>query len=294
MKANWILQLTIKTEYLVLFRVLLGVLVVFAATMFVGLPARADVMISPIYVIFEGRQRSAEVTLVNVTNTTNVYRLEWSLTRQKEDGSYETLDQLPEGAIDPRTFVRFAPRQVTLMPQARQLVRLQLQKPEDLPDGEYRIHLNFKRLPNDQELRTRKNQTQGMSLELRVTVGVSMPVVIRHGDYKPNVQIADARFIHRKKGNTNEYRDPELMVRVERAGLYGTYGRLRVFWENDGKDTQIGTLNNFSVYADNPARVGFVPLTVDQVTTGRLRIVYEGDGPQRGKVLTEQYINIGG
>lgn len=257
-------------------------------------PASSDVMVSPIYTIFEGRQRSAEVTLVNTTNTTNVYRLEWSLTRQKEDGTYEKIEQLPEGTIDPRTFVRFSPRQVTLLPQARQLVRLQLQKPADLPDGEYRLHLNFKRLPNDEELRAKRAQGQGMSLELRVTVGVSMPIVIRQGDYDSKAEIVDARFVHRKKPSGKEFREPELMVKVARTGKHGTYGRLRVFWQDGKKDIQIGTLNNFSIYADNGGRIGYVPLTQSQITTGTLRVVYEGDGPQRGKIFTEQYINIGG
>lgn len=121
-----------------------------------------------------------------------------------------------------------------------------------------------------------------------------MSVIATMGRGHRHTEIADARFVRRKKGNNGEYRAPELMVRVNRTGKHGTYGRLRVFWENGDDDKQIGTLNNFSIYADNPSRVGYVPLSVEKVTTGRLRIVYEGDGPQRGKIFTEQYINIGG
>lgn len=291
------LPLTIETEsimsyvrkYLGFF--LLLVLLIGAG----GRLALADVMISPIYVIFDERARAAEVTLLNTTNSTNVYRLEWSLTQQKEDGSYQKIETLPPGQIDPRTFIRFSPRQVTLLPQSKQKIRLQLQKPADLPDGEYRVHLNFKRLPNDSAVdQARKDSPRGLSMELRVFLGISMPVVVRHGAYDAQVDVADARFVQRKNNTTGQMRDPELMVKINRTGKHGTYGRLRVFWENGGQEQQVGTLNNFSIFADNPSRIGYVPLNRADIPGGRLRIVYEGDGPQRGKILTEQTINIGG
>lgn len=258
--------------------------------------ARADIMITPIYVIFSDRDRSAEVTLLNTTNNTNIYRLEWSFTRQKEDGSYEKLSTVPEGQIDPASFMRFSPRQVTLLPQSKQKIRIQLQKPADLPDGEYRAHLNFKRLPNDDNVDntgTTGAPQKGMSMEFKISLGVSMPVVVRQGEYDARAEVVDARFVRRKNTMTGEMREPELMVKIARTGKHGTYGRLRVFWNNGGREEQVGVLNNFSVYADNSARVGYVQLNKASIPSGELRLVYEGDGPQRGQILAEQKIAIG-
>ncbi len=287
--AQLILRLIIKGYFmrksLIVFCFILGT--------FFSFPAFADIMISPIYVIFDGRTRAADVTVLNTTNTPNVYRLEWSVTRQREDGSYEKIDTLPEGMIDPRTFVRFSPRQFTLLPQTRQLVRIQLQKPADLPDGEYRLHLNFKRLPNTEGLQSGENQGPGIQMELRVTLGISMPIVVRHGAYSAKSKIADAKFVNRVNTTTKKEFPPELMVRVNRTGLHGTYGRLRVFWTNGGSEKLVGTLNNFSIYADNPSRVGYVRLSEQKITSGKLRIVYEGDGPQRGDIFAERLIQIG-
>ena len=81
---------------------------------------------------------------------------------------------------------------------------------------------------------------------------------------------------------------------VPPQAYHGTYGRLRVFWEKGGDQQEIGILNNFSIYADNSERTSNVPLNVTSVPTGNLRIVYEGDGPQRGKIFAEQIVKIGG
>lgn len=252
--------------------------------------SQANVMVSPIYVIIDGRSRSAEVSLLNTSNDTNVYRLSWTYNRQKEDGSYELVEKLKEGEVDPATFLRFSPRQVVIPPQGRQSVRLQLQKPENLPDGEYRIHLTFKQLPKQKTI-ANEPDSPGVTAGLRVNLGISIPVVIRHGTYNAKAKIIDAQFIPvRDASNPDPF--PKLRVKVSRSGAYSTYGRLRVFL-NDGKnDEQIGELNNFAIYAESASRVGYVPLTVNAATSGTLRIVYEGDGPQRGDVFTEQTISI--
>jgi hypothetical protein len=52
---------------------------------------------------------------------------------------------------------------------------------------------------------------------------------------------------------------PKLKVKVLREGVHGTYGRLRVLWNDGERETQIGELNNFAIYAETLARVGYVP-----------------------------------
>jgi hypothetical protein len=251
----------------------------------------ASFLISPIYVIFDDRRRSAEVTLLNTTKDTNLYRLSWKVSRQKEDGSYEFMEKLPEGMIDPREFVRFSPRQITLPAGARQLIRITLQKPANLPDGEYRLHLQFSRLPDEKSLADEESEEQGVSMLFRVTLGVAMPVVIRHGTYDARVTISEAKFVDRRAEGT--VKTPELLVRLDRTGKHGTYGRLRVFWQKDGQNIQIGTLNNMSVFADSSSRVAYIPLNENQISGGQVRIVYEGDGPQRGIIFTEKTLKVG-
>jgi fimbrial chaperone protein len=255
------------------------------------IPSFANVMISPIYIIFSDRDRSAEVTLFNTSDSINVYRLAWTYKRQKEDGSYENLSGPMDPAHDPAKFMRFSPRQVTLAPNGKQKIRIQLQKPADLPDGEYRMHLELQRLPNMESI-SNGQTAEGVQMQLRVFLGVAMPVVVRQGEYDAKTAIVDARFVTRKKEDGGSG-GPELMVKVTRTGKHGTYGRLRVFWQHDGEEEQVGTLNNFSIYAENPQRIGYVQLSRDSIPSGSLRIVYEGDGPQRGKIYSEQTIRVG-
>ncbi len=251
--------------------------------------AQANVMVSPIYVIFDNRMRSAEVTLLNTSDETNVYRLSWAYNRQKEDGSYESLKEPLPGTPDLASMIRFSPRQITIPPQGRQSVRLHLQRPSDLPDGEYRIHLTFQQLPKETPLP--RHEGPGITMGMRVAIGVSIPVVVRQGEYDAQAKIVDARFVPpaKEEGINN----PALMVKVARTGKHGTYGRLRVFWNNGEKQEEVGLLNNFAVYAENSARSAKVPMNTRSIPSGTLHLIYEGDGPQRGKIFAEQEIKIG-
>ena len=49
--------------------------------------ALADLMIMPVRVVFQAHDRTANVTLVNVANHKETYRLSWMYQKQKEDGS---------------------------------------------------------------------------------------------------------------------------------------------------------------------------------------------------------------
>lgn len=277
-----------NTQFCVFVRVLVLVALVVWGTM---ASAYASVMVSPIYVIFDRRTRSAEVTLLNSSNEENVYRLSWTYNRQKEDGSYEVIEKLKDGQPDPGSFIRFSPRQVVVPPQSSQSVRLQLQKPADLPDGEYRVHLTFKQLPKEKSSE-KEAGGPGVTAGLRVTLGISIPVIVRQGEYKVSVKITDARFIQvHDPLNPDPY--PKLRVTALREGTHGTYGRLRVLWNDGEREHQIGELNNFAIYSETTSRVGFVPLNVDRVPSGKLRVVYEGDGPQRGVLFSEQIISVG-
>ena len=110
---------------------------------------QASLTISPLRVVFEGRQRSAEVMLLNLSQEENTYRVGWIYNKMDEDGQYERVDQTLTPGYDVADFVLFSPRQVTIPPSGRQKVRLSLRRPPDLPDGEYRAHMIFQKLPKE-------------------------------------------------------------------------------------------------------------------------------------------------
>ena len=126
---------------------------VVAALLVLAVPAKplfaapGDLLISPVRVVLEGRQRSAELTLVNRGEETMTYRVEFENRRMLEDGRFESALEAREGELFADSMIRYAPRRITLEPGSPQTIRVLLRKPSDLAEGEYRSHLLFRAVP---------------------------------------------------------------------------------------------------------------------------------------------------
>ena len=106
----------------------------------------AQLSVSPKRVIFEGRERSQELLLLNTGDTSKTYRIHFKQLLMTEQGGFAAVES---PAFSASQAVRFSPRQVTLAPGSSQTVRLLLRKPKGFADGEYRSHLTFSELPDD-------------------------------------------------------------------------------------------------------------------------------------------------
>ena len=84
-----------------------------------------------------------------------------------------------------------------------------------------------------------------------------------------------------------------MVVKGSRTGKFGIIGNLKVLWTPPGgKEEQVGLLNNFNIFSENSHRIGRVPLTNPNIPDGKLRVIYEGDGPDKGKVFDEKIFPI--
>src|SRR6185312_597542 len=94
--------------------------------------ARADLTITPKRVVFLERGRSAEVTLLNITDHPNTYRFSWQMLKANSKGGYEPIPITKDNDKDPFSvpnMVVFSPRQVTIEPHGYQTIRLSLRRP---------------------------------------------------------------------------------------------------------------------------------------------------------------------
>lgn len=276
-------------------RCVLLLLTLWPATFFaLAKPADAALTISPLRIIFEGRTRSADVTLINTSQQTNTYRLGWVYNQMDEFGKYTRVANTLTPALDVGKHMIFSPRQVTLPPGARQRIRLSLRKPPDLPDGEYRAHLVFQKLPNESDSTTTSEDApeRGVTLSLKVLVGFSIPVIVRTGDYDATVDLTAPEFIPASPENKGV---AQLGLTLNRTGKHGTVGRVVVSWDKSDKpEKRIGLLNNVTIFPEMPKRYIRVDLNVPAVTSGNVTVTYYGDGPQRGVVLAEKTFPVGG
>ncbi len=253
--------------------------------------SHANLTISPLRIIFEGRQRAAEVMLLNLSQEENTYRVGWIYNKMNETGQYERVEESLTPGHDTADFVLFSPRQVTIPPSGRQKVRLSLRRPPDLPDGEYRAHMIFQKLPKEGGEPSIGTPEKGMRISMNVVLGFSIPVIVRQGEYDAQITMSNPRFIPVPEAKGDK---PRLELELNRTGKHSTLGRVIVTWDqatNPGK--RIGILNNVSIFPEMKKRIIRIQLNENSIPSGNLTVSYVGDGPQRGIIFSEMAIPVG-
>ncbi|HXO20041.1 MAG TPA: molecular chaperone [Thermoanaerobaculia bacterium] len=236
----------------------------------------SDLLVAPTRVVFEGRLRTAEITLVNIGSSTATYRISFVHLRMSEEGGTKEIETA--GAEPGERFadelIRYSPRQVTLEPNVAQTVRIQVRKPEDLAPGEYRSHLLFRAVPSaGRDAKTAEDAT-AFSVKLTAIYGVSIPVIVRQGDTSAKATLSDLEIVPPSGAEAM----PALRFRISRTGNQSIYGNLRVtFVPAGGKASVVGLANGVAVYTPNPVRRAVIPLHVPPgvvLKNGRLHLAY--------------------
>jgi fimbrial chaperone protein len=252
--------------------------------------ARADLTITPVRVVFQGRDRSMSVELLNITDHTNTYRMGWLEMKADDKGGYSLLPADDKNPNSVSNMVVFSPRQVTIEPHGHQVIRLSLRRPADLPPGEYRAHLSMTRIANALPPVADPHQ-KGVTMALYANLGFSIPVIVRSGEDKGlkvsliNPQLAMSH---------NTPPAPVLHIDLNRdGGKFSTYGSIKVLWQPaKGEEQQIGLLNNVALYPEVQQR--HVEVTLNQnPTSGTLKVVYLGKLESEGTTWAETSFPIG-
>lgn len=249
--------------------------------------ALADLTITPTRVVFLSRGRSATIELINITDHTNVYRMNWMETKATSSGKYEMVPVDKENPNSVSNMVIFSPRQVTIEPHGHQVIRLSLRRSADLPHDEYRSHLSITRLAKA-PLRKHDPNAKDISMALRVNLGFSIPVIVRSGEDR-DLKISLSSPELRMRGTK-----PILDIDVNRdSGKFSSYGFLEVYWTpNRGKEEKVGTLNNIALYPELQNRRVNIPLDQNP-TDGKIRVVYLGKYESEGTKWAEKTFPIG-
>lgn len=203
-----------------------------------------DLVVSPTRVVFEGRARSEQVVLSNQGTETATYRITLINMAMDETGNLRSVEQPPQGTENAAKLIRYAPRAVTIPPGGSQVVRLAVRKPSNLAAGEYRSHMLFRAVPpEDAGVSVAATpDEEGIAIQLIPVYGISIPIIVRHGDLDASAGIA----------NLELKREEEAVVLsgfVTRAGNRSVFGDITVDYQrNDGDSLVIGQLRRLAVY----------------------------------------------
>jgi hypothetical protein len=252
------------------------------------LPGIGDLLVAPTRVVFEGRTRAAELTLLNIGKQTATYRVTFSHLKMLETGELKEIETPEAGDHFADDLIRYSPRQVTLDPNVAQTIRLQVRKPENLPDGEYRSHLLFRAVPPESSQPAAAVESQekatGYSIKLTPIYGVSIPVIVRSGVTAVHTTLTDLAV----RAPEAAGQPTTLEMKIRRDGNQSVYGNLRVvFTPASGKQQVVGVLNGVAVYTPNPDRIVRIALQPPPglaLEKGRLKVTF-ARADQNGDVL---------
>ncbi len=252
--------------------------------------------VNPTRIVFEGRQKSAEVTLLNSANASATYRISFKNMRMLEDGSYEDITTPASGENFADEMIRYSPRQVILGPGESQTIRLQLRKPGNLATGEYRSHLLFASVPPEtagQDIEKDSLKEGEIAVKILTTYAITIPVIVRHGDLSASVTISDLALNPSEDTNASAV----LFLRLNRSGDRSVSGEINVTFKSDqgGDEQVVGLVYGINILSPSPARTLNIGLKAPEGVTiekGLLHIVYRARPEDGGAVLAEADLRI--
>lgn len=236
--------------------------------------AQGNLLITPRRAVFEGQKRSIDLNLANIGLDSATYAISLVQIRMKDDGSFELITAPDPGQNFADKNIRFFPRTVTLAPNEAQVVKVQLIKSGDLAPGEYRSHFYFRAVPGSAPRGEEKAPVDSGTISIKLTpiFGITIPVIIRIGEYSANISMTDIQLV-----NVNDT-VPRLSLTFHRSGTMSVYGDLTVDHISSlGKITRVGIANGIAVYTPNTIRkfqfnLNRVP-GVD-FSSGTIRVLY--------------------
>lgn len=267
-------------------------------TLLAAAPASADLMLYPTRIVFDKNQRAAQLELINNGQETATYRISLMNRRMSETGEFSTVDRPLPGEQFADALLRYSPRQVVLAPGAGQTIRILLRKPANLPAGEYRSHLQFDLVPEastnslDAQLGSGEKLTTGkVGVQLKALIGVSIPVIVRHGETAANVTLAGLELLKPVAGQA-----ATLALVLKRSGNRSVYGDLiATFTPKGGAEQEVGKAGGVAVYTPNPlrrAKLALKPPTGLVLARGTLRVTFRDRPEAGGKLLAEAAIEL--
>ncbi|MGP1282813.1 MAG: fimbrial biogenesis chaperone [Parasphingopyxis sp.] len=252
-----------------------------AATLGAPAPVQAnDLLVAPTRVVLNG-SRGTEVILNNIGDEEATYRISLELRRMTADGGLEEVEIPDESEEAALGMIRYAPRRVVLPPNQPQAIRIGVRAPEDIPDGEYRVHMLFRAIPRPRPAAAEAESAgEGFQIRLIPVYGVTIPIIVRHGNLTATAAIANPRIVE-------ENGVQAVGFDLSRVGDRSVYGEVTV--TRPGVDVPLARARGVAVYAEIGSRSVVIPVSEEFQgnLAGPVRIQYREPDSSGGALITE-------
>lgn len=210
------------------------ILALMASTLCMPLPVNA-IGLTIKRVIFEGPKRAEVITVINRSSKEKTYRMIWTQEVMNEDGRLEQVEEDDPRVRKASDMVRHSPRRMTLAPGAVQRVRLLLRRPGNLESGEYRSRFSITPEPEAEDFDDRDANAARDTLSITVSslVGMSVPVIVRHGKMEAEIKISDVTITKKFETGAKGY------FYLNRTGNRSVVGDMLLHCLADGKEPNL-------------------------------------------------------
>jgi len=242
-----------------------------------------DLLVAPTRLVLNG-SRGSEIIIKNVGEETATYRVSVELRRMMPNGSLAEVTDPNANEKIAQDMIFYAPRKVVLPPNQPQSVRVTARAPAGLPDGEYRVHLLFRAVPDPKPVTTPAS-FQGVGFRLTPIYGVTIPVIVRLGNLEAKAGIADVKLVQ-----DNGHK--AIALDLTRTGDRSTYGEIRVI--KDGLKEPLAELKGVAVYKElNERHVTIpVPAELQSQAAGPVKVQYYETTDTGSSLVAETSANL--
>lgn len=233
--------------------------------------SQSDLLITPFRVVFENGKNIEELTVANTGKDTARYTISFLQYKMLTTGKLEKIDSPEDSILFADKYLRIFPKTITLAPNEAQMVRLQLKTPPDLAQGEYRSHLYFRSIVNENPDMGTETDSTGIGFKLVPVYGITIPVILRVGTSNVKTSLSDATI-----SEANGIK--QLNCKIERFGNISTFGQVELEHISDsGVKTIVGKVNGVAVYTPIHSRDLAIPLTIPEtvdISKGKIVVKY--------------------
>ncbi len=238
--------------------------------------AQGDLMVLPKRLVFDGSQRSQEISIANTGSDSATYAISMIQYKMTESGNFEEIEEPEEGQYFASDYLRYFPRQVALGPNEAQTVRVQITKANSMQEGEYRSHMYFRAVEKQTALGEDSSDEDDdeISIKIKAVFGISIPVIVRVGDNNSTLSLSNLSI------SKSENNATILEMDINRTGNMSVYGNISVqHISPTGKATEIAIVRGLALYTPNTLRKFKLPINTQEVdiTKGKLEVTYTSE-----------------
>jgi hypothetical protein len=251
----------------------------------------AELLLSPTRIVLDNGAKYATVTIRNNGDGVGRYKIELVDTIMNENGGIKIREDGSKGDFSAQDIISLSPHSMTLKPDENQVVRILVKNMNELPDGEYKSHLQVRMTENDLDLKTGQPAADGTTITLKPKMTTVIPVIVRKGQTEFKVMLDEAKLI---MGGGEGKPSPEISASFSLSGNRSVLGDIKVTHiAADGKETQLVFFRGIAIYRGVTKRTQTVALTVPSgvnIHSGKLDVAFMSQENEGSQVLTSKTI----